>query len=305
MVELRDDLDPAAIARLGSLEVIAHTLVAGFLKGAHLSADKGSSVEFLSYRPYVQGDEIRRLDWRTFGKTDRFYVKDYQDETNLRAILVLDVSASMGFGSGEVTKLRYATCLAAAFGYLLVGQRDAVGLALIDSRVRELLRPKATPERLGVLFARLARLDAGGETRLAEAIDRLAGMLPRRSLVVLLSDLLDDPRAVLRSLGRLQHRGCDVLVLHLIDPAEESFPFNRWVRFRDSESPGVELRLDGRRVGDLYREKLAEHLDILGRGCRGTGIDHALVSTARPFAVALAAFLESRGRAARRARASR
>lgn len=294
--ELRDYLDPAAVARLGSLEIIARTLVKGFLKGLHFSSEKGSSIEFLSYRPYVQGDEVRHIDWRTFGRTDRFYLKEYQNETNLRATIVLDDSASMGYRSGEVSKLRYGSCLAAALGYLLLLQRDAVGLVLVDSRVRQFVPPKATAQHLSGIFALMEAAQAQGETLLADAIHRLAGRLERRSFVMVLSDFLDDPRAIISSLEHLRHRGDEVLAFHLLDPAEEEFPFTRWTIFRDSENPGLELRLDARQVRELYRENLGAHIEVLRQGCRAANIDYALLSTRRPFELSLATYLEARSR---------
>jgi uncharacterized protein (DUF58 family) len=294
--QLREPLDPGVVARLGSLEFIAREIVMGFLKGLHFSAGKGSSIEFHSYRPYVPGDEVRRLDWRTFGKTDRFYLKEYHDETNLRVTLVLDASASMGFGSAGLTKLRYASCLAAALGFLFHSQRDAVGLAVVDSRVRQLVPPKATARHLSGLFALLEGAEARGPTRLAGAIHSLAERLPRGGAVVVLSDFLDDPRAVITSLEHLRHREAEVLAFHLLDPAEESFPFQRWTIFRDSEDPTVAVRLDARQVRGLYEENLAAHLANLRQGCRAAGIDYALVRTAEPFAEALARCLEARAR---------
>lgn len=299
MTELRDYLDPAAVARLGKLEIVARTLVEGFIKGLHFSAAKGSSIEFAEHRPYVPGDEIRLVDWRAFGKTDRFYLKEYEDETNLRAVLFVDASGSMGFRSGEVSKLRYASCLAAALGYLLLGQRDAVGLAVAGSSVRRYVPPKATPQHLRGIFAILEATQAEGKTSLPDCLHRIAGRIHSRSFVVVLSDLLDDPRAVLKSLAHLRHRRTEVLLFHILDPAEEEFPFTNWTVFQDSEDRSSRLRLDARQVAEIYRENLAEHLEVLRKGCVALGVEYARVNTRTPFEISLATYLDARERRAR------
>jgi uncharacterized protein (DUF58 family) len=289
-------LDPASVARLGTLEVAARFLVEGFIKGLHFSARKGSSIEFAEHRAYVPGDEVRRIDWRTFGKTDRFYLKEYEDETNLRATLVVDASASMGFGTAGISKLRYAELLAAALGYLLLGQRDAVGLALVDGSVRRYVPPRATPEHLAGVFRALDGASAAGTTRLADCLHRLAGRLRRRSFVCVISDFLDDPRAVLKSLANLRHRGAEVILFHILDPAEEEFPFTNWTVFEDSEDRSSRIRIDARQVRETYLENLAEHVRILRTGSLALGVDCARLSTKTPFEEALAAYLEARAR---------
>ena len=291
-----DFLDPVAVARLGRLELVARTLVEGFIKGLHFSDSKGSSTEFSEHRPYVPGDDIRRIDWRAFGKTDRFYLKEYEDETNVRATLFVDASGSMAFQSGEISKFRYATCLAAALGYLLLGQRDAVGLVLAGEDIERHVPPKATPQHLRGIFGAIEAAIPRGKTRLAECIHKLAGRLRARSLVVILSDFIDDPKAVLRSIAHLRHRGCDALLFHVLDPAEEEFPLTRWTVFRDAENPSIRRRLDARQVRQIYRENLSEHLETLRRGCAAAGVDYSLMNTKRPFELALATCLDARER---------
>jgi len=289
-------LDPASVARLGSLEVAARFLVDGFIKGLHFSARKGSSIEFAEHRAYVPGDEVRRIDWRTFGRTDRFYLKEYEDETNLRAALIVDASASMGFGTTGISKLRYAELLAGALGYLLLGQRDAVGLAVVADSVRRYVPAKATPEHLAGIFRALEGTSAAGTTRLADCIHRLAGRVRRRSFVSVISDFLDDPRAVLKSLANLRHRGAEVILFHILDPAEEEFPFTNWTVFEDSEDPSSRIRMDARQVRETYLENLAEHIRLLRTGSLGLGVDYARFSTRVPFEEALATYLEARAK---------
>ncbi len=303
MTHLGDILHPAAVARLGRLEIVARTLVEGFIKGLHFSLAKGSSTEFAQHRPYTRGDEIRSIDWRTFARTDRYYLKEYDDETNVRATLILDRSLSMAFPPGELTKYRYATCLIAALGYLLLGQRDAVGLAVVDSQVRRFIPPKATAQHLGGVFKTLEETEPQGSTDLASALHQIAAHGLSRGLVVVVSDFLEEPQGVLRSISHLRHRGCEVLVFHVMDPGEEAFPFSNWTIFRDPEDAATRLRLDARQVREIYRDNLRAHLQTLKQGCRAAGVDYALVKTDVPFEVSLAAFLDKRRRlVVRRAR---
>lgn len=296
MTSLGDVLDPAAVARLERLEIVARTLVEGFIKGLHFSPAKGSSTEFAEHRPYARGDEVRSIDWRTFARTDRYYLKEYEDETNVRATLVLDSSSSMAHPAGELTKFRYATCLVAALGYLLLGQRDGVGLALVDSRVRRFIPPKATAQHLGGVFETLEENEPHGSTSLAKTLHQIAAQTRSRGLVVVVSDFLEDPQEVLRSISHLRHRGCDVLVFHVMAPEEETFPFTSWTIFRDPEDSSTRLRLDARQVREIYLDNLRAHLEALKRGCRAAAVDYALVKTDAPFEISLATFLDTRRR---------
>ena len=305
MTEPQDPHDPIGIARLPSLELVARTLVRGLLQGQHFGRDAGSSAEFLAYRAYAQGDEIRRVDWRTFARTDRFYVKDYQQETNVEATLVVDVSASMAYASTPVSKYRYASCIAAALGYLLMRQQDTVALALIDSGLRHYLPPKGTPQHLSRMVQNLeaTRPDGTHEgllkdkaTGVARALRTVGARAGARSLLVVLSDFLDDPRKILASLRSLGQRGADVIACHIMDPAERSFPFDNWTRFRDSEDRGVELRVDARQMRQIYRENLEQHLRVLEDGCRGAAVDYFVCATDAPLRRTLATYLDSRAR---------
>ncbi|MGQ9589052.1 MAG: DUF58 domain-containing protein [Planctomycetota bacterium] len=298
-LSLPDALDPAAIARLGNLELVARTLVEGFLKGLHLSAARGSSVEFAERRPYAPGDEIRRLDWRAFGKTDRFYLKEYDDETNVRAILVLDASGSMAFASGEISKFRYAACLAAALGLLLLRQRDSVGLLLAGAGSARYIPPKATPQHLSGILAALEGASPRGEAGIAARLHDLAGRWKRRSLAIVVSDFLEDPQGVLQSLARLRHRQSEAIFFHVLDPAEEEFPFSGWTVFRDMERPGTRARLDARQARELYAENFRAHLEALRKGCDAAEVDYLVAKTTAPFEGVLARYLDARERRSR------
>jgi uncharacterized protein (DUF58 family) len=296
MAELRDFLDPREVAQLGKLQVVAQRIVEGFLRGIHRSAAKGSSLEYAENRPYVPGDDLRHLDWRSYAKTDRFYLKQFEDETNLRATIALDASRSMSFGSTAVTKLRYASCLAAAIGYLLLEQRDAIGLAVIDTELRGFVPPRATAENLSRIFDTMEGLDPSGKTDFGSVLPRLAERVTPRSLVVLISDFLDDPAQILSGISQLRQRGCGVIALHLMDPAEIELPFDSWMVFRDLEDSSTEMRLDARDMREIYLENLAEHRETLRRGCAAAGVDYLFLDVREPFEVTLGRFLHLRSR---------
>jgi uncharacterized protein (DUF58 family) len=289
-----DLLDPAALSRIGKLELVARTAVEGFLRGLHRSIQKGSSVEFAEHRPYVPGDDITHLDWRTYARTDRYYLKEYEDETNLRAMILLDASASMAFGSGGLTKFRYAQCLAAAMGFLLVRELDAVGLLIADSSVRRHAAPRASAVHLAGLFRELERAAPEGPTALGPVLQAAADRVRRRGLLVVISDLLDDPREILRGLLRFRHRKSEVLVFQVLDPHELEFPYTGWTVFRDPEPPGQKARLDAGRLRATYLERMEEHLRAIKTGCGSSNVSWVLLDTRTPFQEALARSLAAR-----------
>jgi len=291
-------LTAPALARLATMELRARTMVEGHFSGQHRSHFKGASVEFADHRNYSQGDELRHLDWKLYGRTDRYFVKQYDAETNMNVALVVDVSGSMGYGTGAVTKLQYATYLAAGLAYLTSRQNDAPGLALVDTRVREKFMPRTRPAHLKRLLQALEEVRAGAETSLAEALAETAALFTRRGIVVLISDLLDDPERLLRSLVYFRHRGHDVVVLHVLDPAEVQFSFRGPVIFEDLES-GERLLTETDDIRRAYRREFMEYQARLSQGCRGAGIDYELMSTAEPFYRALSAYLGRRARVTR------
>lgn len=287
-----------ALARLRSMELRARVMVEGHFSGQHRSHYRGASVEFADHRNYTPGDELRHLDWRLFGRSDRFFVKQYDAETNMNVMLAVDASGSMGYGSGAVTKLQFATYLAAGLAYLTVRQGDAVGLAVFDTDLRELLSPLTRPAHLRRVWDQLEATTPGGETELGQALGATAAGLNRRGLVVLCSDLLDDTQRVLRSLAHFRHRGHDVIVCHVVDPAEEDFPFRGPVVFEDLETR-ESLRTEAEDIRRAYQQELSAHLGGLQDGLRTAGIDYALFRTDEPFARALRLFLARRARLTR------
>ncbi len=287
-------VDPHEISQLHSLELVARVVVDGFLRGVHRSPYRGSSVEFAENRPYVPGDEIARIDWRAYGKTDRLYLREFEDETNLRMTLLVDASASMGFASAGTSKLRYACCLAAALGHLLFRQLDAVGLMAFREDLTRRVPPRASRAHLDGVLGELEKLTPAGRTDLGLVLRKAVEAITGRGLVVLFSDLLDDPTSILRGLARLRTARSDVVVFHLLDPAEREFPYTTWTVFRDAESPGERLRADARWLRRAYLDGLHDHIERLRRGCHASHIDYQLVDTSTPFDVALSRFLTAR-----------
>ena len=288
-------LDPAVLARIGSLELRARTVVEGFLTGLHRSPLKGFSVEFAEYRPYLPGDDLSTIDWKVFARTDRHYVKRYEEETNLRAYLILDVSASMRYGTGALTKLEYGSCLAASLAYLLRRQRDSAGLTTFDDRIRTLLPPSSRPGQLRAMLHALDTQAPGAATDAGRLLHQLADVVARRGLVVLISDLLDDPARVIDGLRHLRFRGGDVLVFQVLDPAELTFPFEGAATFRDLESD-ERVVTDPAAVRAGYLAALESHIDEYRRELRSSGIDYRLLDTSAPLDVALHSFLSVRSR---------
>jgi uncharacterized protein (DUF58 family) len=291
----RPFLDPAVVARLGTLELKARTIVEGFLSGLHRSPFKGFSVEFAEYRQYMPGDDLSTIDWKVFARSDRYYVKKFEEETNLDAHLMFDVSGSMGYGSGAMTKFEYGACLAASLAYLMNRQRDAVGLTAFDDKVVEMLPASSRPGHLRNILITLDRLRLGHETNVSKPLHQIVDSLSKRGMVVLISDLLDDADAVIRALKHFQFRGNDVIVFHVLDPDEIDFPFERAARFEDLETAEEVLAVPGA-VRDHYVREMSDLIEQYSRGLGAAGIDYELLSTKRPLELALMSYLSTRAR---------
>lgn len=289
-------LDPAVVAGLGTLELKARAIVEGFWLGLHRSPFRGFSVEFAEYRQYMPGDDPTFVDWKVYARSDRHYVKRFEQETNLPCYLVLDSSASMAYGSGTVTKLEYGQYLAAALAWLLTSQRDAVGFLAFDHAIRAHLEPSTRPGHLHAILVTLDRLEAGAQSDMARPLHGLANMISRRGLVIVLSDLLDEPSGVIEGLQHIRFRGMDVIVFHLMDHAELTFPFIGATRFRDPES-GHEVLASPPAVRDEYLKRVAELTSRYERELRVAGIDYCLVDTTTPLDFALLKYLSARKRA--------
>jgi uncharacterized protein (DUF58 family) len=284
-------VDPAVLARIGSLDLLARTVVDGFINGQHRSPYFGASVDFAEHRGYVPGDDIRRIDWRVFARTDRFYVKEYEADSNANCAILLDVSRSMQFGSRRITKLEYGKYLAACLTYLARRQRDRVGIVTFDSDVVETVPCSAKHFEL-VLHA-LDRADARRPGQLEPPLLKVAEHFVRRGLLVVISDLYEEPDDVLRTLATLRFRGHDLIVFHLLDPAELEFPFAEPSSFEDLES-GRQIPIVPEALADQYRALVRRHVDELGARCASQRIDYAMFDTATPLDHALARYLATR-----------
>ncbi len=288
--------DPTELAKFGGLALVARQVVEGFLSGVHRSPFKGFSVEFAEHRQYYPGDEIRRIDWRAYGKTDRYFVKEYEEETNLKAVLVVDASGSMAYrGRQKLSKFEYAQQVAASLAYLLLAQLDAVGLLTHDARPRAFVPPKASAKHLLTLLTALAETKPSGETSLASVWHDLAGRhLKRRGMVILISDCLDDPARLGRALRRLRYHRHEVMLFHVLAPEELEFPFRSATRFRDLERPGSRVLFDARRLRDEYLKNFDEYRRVLRKAAEDQRIDYHLLRTDEPVDRALGAYLARR-----------
>ena len=297
MAAERSFLDPAVVARLGTLELKARTIVEGFLSGLHRSPFKGFSVEFAEYRQYIPGDDLSTIDWKVYARSDRYYVKKFEEETNLDCHLLLDVSASMAYGSHHgLSKFEYGACLAASLGYLMNRQRDAVGLTAFDEDIVAMLPASSRPGHLRSLLVTLDRLRTARQTNVAKPLHQLADTLTKRGLVVLISDLLDDPTEIIRGLKHFQFRGIDVIVFQLLDPDEIDFPFDRATRFEDLETSEEIMAVPGA-VRDHYKKEIESLIDRYRRELGASGIDYQLLNTKHPLELALLSYLSTRSKA--------
>ncbi len=295
-------LDPDALTRIGRLELIARGIVEGFVAGRHRSPHRGFSVEFAEHREYVAGDNPRDLDWRVYAKSDRYYIKRYIEETNLRATLLLDASGSMAYAGDaagsrngrRLSKFQYAQFLAATLAHLLINQQDAVGLVTFDTEVRRYIPSRSRTSHLRVLLEEIHRTEPGDETRLAPVFHDIADRVHRRGLIVVISDLFDDPEPLLKALHHFRYRKHEVLLLHVMAAEELTFPFERWSLFRDLELAGRRVQLDPRSIRAAYLDEVRKHIAQIEYGCGRMNIDYVPMSTEQDFDVALATYLARR-----------
>jgi len=286
-------LDPLVVSRISRLDLIARLVVEGFITGLHKSPYHGFSVEFSEYRPYMTGDSIKNIDWKVLGRTERFYVKQFQEETNLRAHILIDASNSMTFGSSGITKLAYAKYLAAALSYMLLKQRDAVGLAAFDSTIRSYLPPRSVMSYLNVMLSEIDHLQGGNDTSIANTFHELAERIKRRGLIIILSDLLDNQDEVLKALKHFRHRKHEVIVFHILDKRETDLNFSGNVLLEDSET-GDSIPVETLYVKNSYKSRMKEFIDRYRRECRLHHIDYLMINTEENFATALTKYLVKR-----------
>jgi uncharacterized protein (DUF58 family) len=289
-------LRPEVIRQVSRLDLRAKFIVEGFLQGLHASPFHGFSVEFSEHRKYVPGDDLKDLDWNVFAKTDKYYLKKFQAETNVTGYLVMDLSASMAYTyRQELTKFEYGICLAAALGYLMIHQQDPVGLVAFDTKIRTSLPPRSKRTQLANVLAILANLQPTGQTDIAACLHQLAAMVRGKSLVMVFSDLLVDPAPVIQSLHHLRHRGHEIILFHILDEAEVHFPFEGMIEFLDVEEPR-KLTLDARNMRSDYLASLKEFQETYRRECANAGIDYVGMDTSVSFDKALLEYLVQRQR---------
>ena len=291
--DYRRFLKPETVSRLANMDLRARLVVEGFIAGLHRSPYHGFSVEFAEHRQYMPGDEIKHVDWKVYGKTDRFYVKQFEEETNLKAYLLLDASGSMGYASNGITKLEYASYLAAALTYLMLKQRDSVGLVTFDEKIRKYLPPRSVTTYLHVILQELERVTSGAETDVSITFHELAERIKRRGLVIILSDLFDLPERVISGLKHFRHKKHEVIVFHILDPMERSFNFKKDSVFKDLET-GEELTTQPWHIRGDYQRLMAEFISSYKRQCRENRIDYVLMDTAQDFDRALFGYLTKR-----------
>jgi uncharacterized protein (DUF58 family) len=288
-------LDPAGLARVGNLELVARQVVEGFLTGRHRSPYHGFSAEYLDHRAYAPGDDIRDMDWKMLARSDKYYVKLFEDETNLRAYILLDCSRSMAFQSGEINKLNYGSYLAAALTYLMLRQNDAVSLTMFDDDVRQYLPPRARPTQFRRVLELLEDRQPERETDVAGMLHQMADRIKRRGLVVLISDLLDDERKILDGLQHFRHNRHEVIVFHVMDDAELTFPYERLTRFKDMEGAG-RVVTNPKTLRARYLSRIRTFTETLKNGCFERKISYNLANTTQPYDQFLAAYLDKRSR---------
>jgi uncharacterized protein (DUF58 family) len=286
-------LDPELLQKLGDLELIAREVVEGLRAGSHRSPLKGFSTEFAHHRQYAPGDAIRDLDWRVYGRTERYYTKLYEAETNFDCHLLMDASSSMTYGSGRVSKLEYSKYLAAALSYLILNQRDSVGLSVFDSEMRAHLPPRSAMSIILQIEKILKEITPTPKTSIAKQLNNIALQIKRRSFVILISDLFSDVGDIMRGLQRLRYGGHNVIVFHTLDPHELKFPFKGTWQFDGLEGE-EELITQPERIREDYLTNLNAYLEKLQSGCIGSGVDYTLVDTSRPLDSVLSEFLETR-----------
>jgi uncharacterized protein (DUF58 family) len=296
MQQTQSFLQPEVASRLASMELRARLVVEGFITGLHRSPYHGFSVEFAEHRQYMPGDETRRIDWKVLGRTDRYYIKQFEEETNLKAYMVVDCSRSMAFSSGgAMSKLEYAASVAAALSYLMVRQQDAVGLVTFDETIRRYLPPHATKVYLQTILAELQQLTAANKTGTGNALNAVAERLRRRGLVLIFSDLFDEPSEVLGALKHFRYNQHEVILFHVLDPRERRFDFGRDAIFRDMET-GEQMMTQPSHIQRAYQESMRDFIAMYKKECREQRIDYVLLDTATPFDVALTEYLNKRSR---------
>ena len=295
MSESLNFLDPSVLAGLSNLELRARVVVEGFLSGLHKSPNRGFSVEFNDYRHYQRGDDMRHVDWKLYARSDKLYIKQYEDETNVRCVILLDTSASMAYSSGGISKLNYGITLASALSYFIMRQRDAVGLITFDDEIRNYLPAKCRQPHLMQILRTLAQVESGEKTDVVQPLTNLAASLNKKSFVILISDMLDDEERIINTLQNLRGMGNDVITFQIMDDAELNFPFNEASEFIDMEDDESYITSPAA-IRNAYLENLNEFLSYCRKQCQSSGVDYCLLNTAEPLDEALSNYMAKRAK---------
>lgn len=277
------------------MDLRARVVVEGFISGLHKSPYRGFSVEFAEYRQYTPGDDIRHIDWKAYARSDRYYIKEYEDETNLQCFILLDRSASMGYGSGGLTKLEYGSYLAASLAYFISHQQDGIGLITFDQKISDFLPAKSKSSHVYAILSVLDQLTAGEETDMGKPLHELADSLNRRGLVILISDLIDDVDRTMDALQHFRFKGHDVIVFHIVDPDELQFPFTDTAKFEDPET-GEQIMVVPTLIRDDYVRAVEEFMEDNRKGCAKIQVDYLSMDTSQPLDFALFSYLSKRAR---------
>ena len=295
-IEIKKFLDPSVISKISSLELRARLIVEGFLLGLHKSPYHGFSIEFSQHRPYMQGDSPKDIDWKVYGKSDRFYVKQYEEETNLKSYILLDVSKSMTFASeGRIPKLEYASQLAASLSYLMIKQKDAVSLSVYADQIKKYLPPNSSRIYLKEIISVLSKIVPETETNTSFCLNQISDKITKRGLVVIISDLFDDPAKVISAVKKFRFYKNEVIVFQILDPAERNFSFQKDAIFKDLET-GEEITTQPYQIQKSYRDAMETFLNKIKSECLRNGVEYNLIDTSTPFDKALFTYLQKRSR---------
>ena len=285
-VDKRKYLHPEVAAKLGNMSLRARLVVEGYIIGLHKSPYHGFSVEFAEHRAYGPGDEIRHIDWKLYGKTDRYYVKQYEEETNLRSYLIMDISKSMTYRSKNISKLEYASYLTAALSYLMLNQKDGIGLILFDKKIQSFIPPRSTSSHLNTIFSQLDQINPGEDTQLGNVLHEMADRIKKRGLVILISDLFDDFDAIIGGLKHFRYNKQEVIVFHILDRQELNFNFNTRTRFKDMET-GELVTTEPWQIRNSYKDLMLKFQDKYRKQCRKRLIDYIPLFTDHDLDIAL------------------
>lgn len=289
-------LEPSIISKLNSLELKARLVVEGFMVGLHKSPYHGFSVEFTQHRPYMQGDGIKDIDWKVYGKTEKFFIKQYEEETNLKSYILLDISKSMDYASeGNIKKIEYASTLAASLSYLMIKQQDAAGIALYSEEIKKIIPPKAKKSQVYELLKAISEIKPSEKTKTALCLNSIAEKIKKRGLIIIISDLFDDVESILMALKHFRHKKNEVIVFQILDPLERSFAFGRDAIFKDLETE-EEMTTQPYQIQKAYTDAMNTFLNSIRTSCLNSGIEYNLIDTSMPFDKALFSYLSKRAK---------